>query len=185
MNNSHLAGVPSGASGDPEKPTTAHSASGMQNISAISSSVCTICNLSCVTLIPTSQSSPLAARNGNILKMDSTWKVLQLRKLLRLPLVQRSDNTPQENHRHTMETQSLRSISHTPSRYLANQVAHNSSPQAQRTDIPDLLRILHKEATTVPPLSAASSRTLVKVMTKAIRPLDPERLTSLRANLGR
>lgn len=185
MNNFHLAGVLSGAFGDSEKPTTAHWGSGMQNTSATSSSVCTNHGFRCVVLTMTPQSLPLDVRNGNTLKTDSTWKVLQLQQLLRLPAVQKNDNTLQENHRLTMETQSPHLISRTPSTHLANQLVHSSSPQAQTTDILVLLRIPHREVTMVPPLSAADNSTQVKATIKAIRLLDRERWTSLQASLGR
>ena len=186
MSNFHLAGVLSGASGDPEKPTTAHSSSGIQNISATSSSVCTNHHITCASLIATQQSLPLGVRNGNTLKTDSTWKALQLRMLLRLPVVQKSDNTLQENHRLTMEIPNPHLISHTSSKYLANNRAvRNSLLQALMTDILVLFRIPRRVATMVPPLAAPGSRTPVKATIKAIRLLDREPWTSLQANLVR
>lgn len=185
MSNFHLAGMPSGASCDPEKPTTAHPSSGMQNISATSSSVCTNDNSSCVILTIILQSLLLGVRNGNTLKTDSTWKALRLWNLLRLPVVQKSGNTPQENHRLTMEIPNPHSISRTSSRYLASQAVHSSLLQAQVMDTLVPLKIPHREATTVPPLSAPGSRTLVKATIKAILLLDREVWTSLQANLVR
>ena len=182
MNNFHLAGVPSGASGDLEKPTTAHRILGMQNISATSSSVCTKCNIYSVILLTTLQSSPLDVRNGNTRKTDSTWKVLQLQKLLRLRLAQKSDNTPQENHKLTTETQSPHMTKCTPSPRMVNRPLPSSSLQAQTTDIPVLLRTPHRAATMVPPLD---SRTPVKVTIKAIHLLDREPWTSSQASLGK
>jgi len=185
MNNFHLAGMLSGVSGDSEKPTTAHWGSGMQNISATSSLVCTKHELGCVILITTSQSLPLGVHNGNTLKTDSTWKALQLRKPLRLPVVQKSDNTLQENHRLTTGIQNLHSISHTPSTYLANRAVHSSSLQAQTTDIPVLLKIPPRGATMGPPLSALASHTPVKATIKVILLQDRGRWTSSRDSLGK
>ena len=182
MNNCHLAGVPSGASGDLEKPTTAHRILGMQNISATSSSVCTKRSIYCGILIITLQSSPLDVRNGNTLKTDSTWKVLQLQRLLRLRLAQKSDNTPQENHRLTTEIQNPHMINYTPNPCKANRLLPSSSLQAQATDIPVLLRIPHREAIMVPPLD---SRTPVKATIKGIHLLAREPWTSSQANLGK
>lgn len=182
MNNFHLDGVPSGASGDPEKPTTAHRILGMQNISATSSSVCTKCNIYRRILITTPQSWLLDVRNGNILRTDSTWKVLQLQQLLRPRLAQKSDSTPQENHRPTTETQNPHSTSRTPSPCLVNRLLPNSSLQAQATDILLLLRTLHREATMVPPLD---SRTPVKATIRAIHRLDRGPWTSSQASLGK
>ena len=182
MNNFHLDGVPSGASGDPEKPTTAHRILGMQNISATSSSVCAKRNIYCGSLITTPQSWLLAVRNGNTLKTDSTWKVLQLQQLLRPRLAQKSDNTLQENHRLTMETQNPHLTSRTPSPCLVNRPLPSSSLQAQATDILLLLRIPHREDTMVPPLD---SRTPVKAMIRAIHQLDRGLWTSSQASLAK
>ena len=182
MNNCHLAGMPSGASGDLEKPTTAHRILGMQNISATSSSVCTKCNIYCGTLITTLQSSPLDVRNGNTLKTDSTWKVLQLQKLRKLRLVQKSDNTPPGNRRLTTGIQNPHTTKCIPSPRMANRLPPSSSLQAQATGILVLLRTPHREATMVPPLD---SRTPVKATIKGIHLVDREPWTSWQASLGK
>jgi len=154
----------------------------MRNISATSSSVCTKCNVYCVILITTPQSSPLDVRNGNTLKMDSTWKALQLQRLLRLQVAQKSDNTPQMNHRLTMEIRNPHLISRTRSTCLANQAVPSSSLQPQTMGILVPLKIPHREATMVPP---PDSRTPVKATIKAIHLLGRERWTSSRASLGK
>jgi hypothetical protein len=180
MNNFHLAGVPSGVSGNPEKPTTAHWTLGMQNTSATSSSVCAKCNVSCVILITTPQSLLLDVRNGNTLKTDSTWKVLQVQQLLKLQVAQKSDNMPQENHKLTTEIQSPHLISRTRNTCPANQVVPSSSLQAQTTDILVPLRIPHREVTMVP---LPDNSTPDKATIKAIPLLDREQWTSSQASL--
>jgi hypothetical protein len=133
----------------------------------------------------TQQSLLLDVPNGKTPKRVSTWKALKLQQLLRLPSVQKSDSTLQENRRLTTETRNLHSISHIHSTSQANRVVHNSSLQEQTMDILVLLRIQHKGAIMVPPLSAAGSRTPVKATIKATLLLDQERWISLQANLGR